>query len=101
MATVCTLFLDDEEFDDIDCPSCSPDLSPIENVQDVVYQNIRRWLVAPQTLQELTDALIQVWQETPSTILSGACPDILHIGTWWPYTLLTYIMNCFDEVHAS
>ncbi|KAG7459480.1 hypothetical protein MATL_G00211130 [Megalops atlanticus] len=65
VARVCRQFLDDEGIDYIDWPSRSPDLNPIENLSDVVYRRIRRRQVAPQTVQELTDALVQVWEEIP------------------------------------
>ncbi|MBN3296545.1 CP100 protein, partial [Amia calva] len=65
VARVCRQFLDDEDIDDIDWPSRSPDLNPIENLWEVMYRCIQRHQVAPQTAQELTDALIQVWEEIP------------------------------------
>ena len=65
VARVCRQFLDDKGIDAIDWPSRSPDLNPIENLWDVMYRCIRRHQVAPQTVQELTDALIQVWEEIP------------------------------------
>ncbi|KAG7484209.1 hypothetical protein MATL_G00046870 [Megalops atlanticus] len=58
-------FLDDERIDYIDWPSRSPDLNPIENLWDIMYRHIRRRQVAPQTVKELTDALVQVWEEIP------------------------------------
>ncbi|KAJ8388882.1 hypothetical protein AAFF_G00126380 [Aldrovandia affinis] len=65
VARVCRQFLDDEGIDAIDWPSRYPDLNPIEHAWDVMYWCIRRRQVAPQTVQELTDALIQVWEEIP------------------------------------
>ena len=65
VARVCRQFLDDEGIDAIDWPSRSPDLNHIEHLWDVMYQCIRRRQVLPQTVQELTDALIQVWEEIP------------------------------------
>ncbi|XP_066575636.1 protein FAM149A [Amia ocellicauda] len=62
---VCRQFLDDEGIDAIDWPSRFPDLSPIENLWDVIYRCIRCRQVAPETVQVLTDALIQVWEEIP------------------------------------
>ena len=64
--------------------------------------------VATQTVQELTDALIQVWEEIPqdticlliqhAQTLSG-----VHTGTLGPYTLLSCIscISCRDEIHAN
>ena len=65
VARVCRQFLDDEGIDAIDWPSRSPDLNPIEHLWDIMYRCIRRCQVSPQTVQELTDALIQVWEEIP------------------------------------
>ena len=58
-------FLDDEGIEAIDWPSHSPDLNPTENLWDIMYLYIRHLHVAPQTVQGLTDALIQVWEEMP------------------------------------
>ena len=71
--------------DAIDWPSRSTHL------WDVLSQCICHHQVVPQIVQELTDALIQVWEEipcpprTPSAVSSGACPDIVksvyrHVG---------------------
>lgn len=65
VARVCRQFLDEEGIDTIEWPSRSPDLNPIEHLWDVMYRCIRRHQVPPQTVQELTDALIQVWEEIP------------------------------------
>ena len=82
-------------------PSYPPD--PIEQLCDVMYWFIRRHQVPTQTVQEHTDALIQVWEEiprTPSTDSLGAGPNVVgseyrHTG---PYTLLSYIISCRDEI---
>ena len=52
------------------------DLNPIENLWDIMYRYIHCRQVAPQTVQELTDALIQVWKEIPTWI------ELTHIN--WP-----------------
>ena len=63
--------------DAIDWPSRSPDLNPIEKLTDIMHRCICRRQVAPQTVQELTDALIQVWEEIPQSGRSHimSCPD--------------------------
>ena len=58
---VCRQFLDDVGIDAIDWPSRSPDLNPIYRYVSC----IQRRQVPPLTVQELTDALIQVWEEIP------------------------------------
>lgn len=55
VASVCREFLDD---DAINWASLSPGLNPVEN------------LVVPQTVQELTYALIQIWVEIPQDTIS-------------------------------
>ncbi|KAI3355609.1 hypothetical protein L3Q82_018426 [Scortum barcoo] len=46
-------------------PPCSPDLNPIEHIWDIMSRSIHQRHVAPQTVQELADALVQVWEEIP------------------------------------
>jgi len=53
VAEVCQQFLHDEGIAAMDWPARSPDLT----------RSIHQRHVAPQTVQELTDALIQVWEE--------------------------------------
>lgn len=65
VARVCKQFLDDEGIYAIEWPSHSPDLNPVENLRDVMYRSIQSRQVAPQIVQEFTDALIQVWEENP------------------------------------
>ena len=55
VAEVCQQFLHDEGIDAMDWPASSPDLT----------RSIHQRHVAPQTVQELTDALIQVWEKIP------------------------------------
>ncbi|XP_062865265.1 uncharacterized protein LOC134327120 [Trichomycterus rosablanca] len=65
VAEVCQQFLHDEGIDAMDWPSCSPDLNPIEHIWDIMSRSIHQRHVVPQTVQELTDALTQVWEEIP------------------------------------
>ncbi|KAI3374244.1 hypothetical protein L3Q82_006094 [Scortum barcoo] len=53
-------FLQDEGIDAMDWPARSPDLNPIEHIWDTMSRSIHQHHVAPQTVQELADALVQV-----------------------------------------
>ena len=41
---------------------------PVEHIWDIMSRSIHQRHVAPQTVQELADALVQVWEEIPQTI---------------------------------
>ncbi|CDQ78348.1 unnamed protein product [Oncorhynchus mykiss] len=56
-------FLQEEGINAIDWPARSPDLNPIEHIWDIMSHSIHQH--APQTVQELADALVQVWEEIP------------------------------------
>ncbi|KAI3358145.1 hypothetical protein L3Q82_003147 [Scortum barcoo] len=57
VAGVCQQFLQDEGIDAMDWPARSPDLNPIEHIWDIMSRSIHQRHVAPQTVQELADAL--------------------------------------------
>ncbi|KAI3363589.1 hypothetical protein L3Q82_001186 [Scortum barcoo] len=63
VAGVCQQFLQDEGIDAMDWPACSPDLNPIEHIWDIMSRSIHQRCT--QTVQELADALVQVWEEIP------------------------------------
>ncbi|KAI3373122.1 hypothetical protein L3Q82_006361 [Scortum barcoo] len=56
--------LQDEGIDAMDWPARSPDLNPIEHIWDIMSRSIHQRHVAPQTVQELADALVQAGQRT-------------------------------------
>ncbi|KAI3368028.1 hypothetical protein L3Q82_026857, partial [Scortum barcoo] len=58
-------FLQDKGIDAMDWPARSPDLNPIEHIWDIMSRSIHQRHIAPQTVQELADALVQVWEEIP------------------------------------
>ncbi|KAI4884693.1 hypothetical protein NFI96_001291 [Prochilodus magdalenae] len=60
VAGVCKQFLQDEGIEAMDWPARSPDLNPIEHIWDIMSRSIHQCHVAPQTVQELADALVQV-----------------------------------------
>ncbi|KAG2470935.1 TC1A transposase, partial [Polypterus senegalus] len=65
VARVCRQYLEDEGIETIEWPSRSPDLNPIEHLWDIMFRSIRHRQVAPQTVQQLRNALIQIWEEMP------------------------------------
>lgn len=71
VAQVCRRFLNYEGIDAMDWPSCSPDLNPIEHIWDLMSRSIHQRHDAPQTVQELTHALIQVWEEIPQETIGN------------------------------
>uniref|UniRef100_A0AAR2JQW1 Transposase Tc1-like domain-containing protein n=1 Tax=Pygocentrus nattereri TaxID=42514 RepID=A0AAR2JQW1_PYGNA len=68
VAGVCQQFLQDEGIEAMDWPARSPDLNPIEHIWDIMSRYIHHF--APQTVQELADALVQVWEEIPQETIS-------------------------------
>ncbi|KAI4888054.1 hypothetical protein NFI96_003401 [Prochilodus magdalenae] len=85
VARVCRQFLENEGIDTIDWPTGSPDLNPIEHLWDIVFRSIRRHQVALQTVHELSDALVQIWEEIPQDTIrhrrtgveDGLCQNLL------------------------
>ncbi|CAJ0929441.1 unnamed protein product [Ranitomeya imitator] len=59
VAGVCQQFLQDEAIEAMDWPARSPDLNPIEHIWDIMSRSIHQCHVAPQTVQELVNALVQ------------------------------------------
>ena len=62
----------------------SPDLNPIEHIWDIMSRSIHQRHVAPQTVQELADALVQVWEEIPQETIRhlirsmpGRCREVI------------------------
>ncbi|KAI4898253.1 hypothetical protein NFI96_009927, partial [Prochilodus magdalenae] len=78
VAGVCRQFLENKGIDAIDWPNGSPDLNLIEHLWDIMFQSTRRYQVALQTVQELSDALVQIWEEIPQDA-------IYHYGTHPPF----------------
>ncbi|XP_026171898.1 rac GTPase-activating protein 1 [Mastacembelus armatus] len=62
---VCREFLEDKGIDAIDWPPRSPGLNPVEHLWNIMFLSIRRCQFAPQPVQELRDALVQIWEEIP------------------------------------
>ncbi len=94
VARVCRQFLEDEGIDTIESPPRSPDLNPIEHLWDIMFRSIRRRQVAPQTVQELSDALVQIWEEIPQdtirSLIRRRCQAFIqahggHANYWVPF----------------
>ncbi|CAF4872624.1 unnamed protein product [Pieris macdunnoughi] len=58
-------YLRQQEIRVMEWPSMSPDLNPIEHIWDLLDRRIRKRPIAPQTLQQLTEALIEEWERIP------------------------------------
>ena len=69
VARVRRQYLEDEGIDAIEWCSQSLDLNPIEPLFDIMFRSIRRHHVAPQTLQELGDALTQTREDIPQDVI--------------------------------
>ncbi|CDQ97524.1 unnamed protein product, partial [Oncorhynchus mykiss] len=89
--------------DAMDWPTHSPDLNPIEHIWDIMSRSIHQRHVAPQTVQELADALVQVWEEIPQE-------TICHLIRSMPrrcrearggHTLLSIILACFKDITSK
>ncbi|KAI4902048.1 hypothetical protein NFI96_033099 [Prochilodus magdalenae] len=72
VARVCRQFLENKGIDTIGWPTGSPNLNPIELLWDIMFRSIQRHQVALQTVQELSDALVQNWEEIPQ--------DTIHVS---------------------
>ena len=64
-ARVSTTFLDDEGINVMNWPARSPDLNPIEHAWDMLSRRIGQRQHPPESVQSLTDALVQEWQAIP------------------------------------
>ena len=92
VARVCGQFLDDEGFDAINIPSRSPDLNPIEHLLDIMY----RVFDVAQYLHRLSRSSLIPWSRSGRRSPRTRC-----WGRQGPYTLLSHILSCCDEINAS
>ncbi|KAI4895597.1 hypothetical protein NFI96_008461, partial [Prochilodus magdalenae] len=79
--------------DTIDRHTGSPDLNPTEHLWDIMFRSIRRHQVAIQTVQELSDALVQIWEEIPQDNIRRLNRSMLR-----PYKLLSTILSCCNGI---
>ncbi|KAI4886966.1 hypothetical protein NFI96_028651 [Prochilodus magdalenae] len=94
VARVCRQFLENKGIDTIDWPTGSPDLNPIEHLWDIMFRSIRRHQVALQTVQELSDALVQIWEKIPQDTIRRLIRSM-----WRPYKLLRTILSCCNGMY--
>ncbi len=50
-------------------PSRSPDMNPIEHVWDYLKRQVQQRCPPPQTMRELQESVIEVWEQTPQDFL--------------------------------
>ncbi|KAI4901714.1 hypothetical protein NFI96_000200 [Prochilodus magdalenae] len=84
---VCRQFLENKGIGTIDWPTGSPDLNPIEYLLEIMFWFIRCHQVALQTVQELSDALVQIWEEIPQDTMRQLIRSV-----WRPYKLLNEVV---------
>lgn len=70
-ARATTQFLTANNVNVMEWPSMSPDLSPIEHIWDELDRRVRARLNQPANLAQLQAALLQEWNNPPSTLFVG------------------------------
>ena len=74
-------FLEAEGVEQLEWPACSPDMNPIEHAWDVIGRAINERDNAPETLQELAEALTEEWNALPLDVINNlvdSMPRRLH-----------------------
>ncbi|CAJ0968010.1 unnamed protein product [Ranitomeya imitator] len=89
----CQQFLQDEGIEAMDWPAHSPDVNPIDQIWDIMSRTIHQHHIAPQTVQELADALVQVWEEIPQ--------ETIHRLTRSMPQALINIENIYSETSSN
>lgn len=69
-AAVCWQFLENEGTDTIDWPPHLSDLNLIQHLWNIMFRSIRCHHVASQTVHELGEALVRIWEEIPQDMNS-------------------------------
>lgn len=64
-ANVVRAYFSEETIDVMDWPARSPDLNPIEHVWDMIYRRISHRDNPPRNVQELANAVVEVWNNLP------------------------------------
>ena len=110
---MCRRFLEDEGIDTIDWPARSLDLNAIEHFWYIMDQRIRWLSNPPRAVQELTNALVGVWQDIDlGTIrrLMRSMPRRLrvciqarrgHTLLMCPFNMIVQMVAILGEIHIS
>ncbi|GFT72538.1 transposable element Tcb2 transposase [Trichonephila clavipes] len=86
-------FLFEEGIIRMECPTCSPDMNPIEHVWDALERRVAGRQPPPQTLQDLERALPEEWDRIPQLVINSLidsmpqrCSTLLAVrGNHTPY----------------
>lgn len=70
-AAIVDEYLEHQDIRRFDWPSRSPDLNPIEHVWDMLGRRVARRQMAPRSIPELREALVQEWQNIPQPLLDN------------------------------
>ena len=72
------------------------------------HRSIHHRHVAPQTVQELADALVQVWEEIPQVTLlhlirsmPRRCREVIQARGGHTHPLLSLILTCFKDITSK
>jgi transposase len=71
-ARIVTRFLQDTGIAVMDWPARSPDLNPMEHMWDALGRAVRGRLISPETLQQLSEALIEEWTAIPEQYVQNS-----------------------------
>lgn len=99
-----TLFLEDEGIDTTNKPPRLLDLNPTELLWDFMFLSIQHHQIAPQTVHNLSDVLLYIWEEIPQDTVHHVRNTMLssmHTCMWGPHKLLSTILSCCNENSAK
>ena len=69
VARVCMQLLEDEHMPVLQWPAFSPDMSPIENLWDILDRSVRQRLQVPRNIRQLREALAEEWNNIPQATI--------------------------------
>lgn len=71
VARVCIEYLNEVRIEVMNWPARSPDLNPIEHLWDTIKRAVRRYLPAPQNLQQLEYVARHEWENVPQPVIEN------------------------------